>query len=447
MRRASALLLALLAPAAAAQPFFIDGKFDDWPAEPAAVSDPTGDATGQLDAVSLAGVLTGNTLQIALTITEPQNLQSGSQTAPDLKLVIDPGTGPVVEIGFRDRVVVRRDTGATLPWPAVRYSSAPTVAAERFEIRVDLSAVGGVPDHAVTVWLDGSDTLVEPLALQESSRSGPPTPAIAPPLQKRNLRIASQNTLRTGLFVPAQAAPLARLLVAAEADIYLLQEEYNSSETQVANLFNSIIPLGKGVQWHAHKRGDTAVVSRWPLQPLPNYDTSYSATAVLAPDGPLIVISQHPKCCGYIGSTEDIRRIEQAALTAQVVDEARAGKFGPELVGAPVIIGGDWNLVGSRGPLDRLTAPELPGVAELTIPNRSATDVTTWRELNGLGFPPGRLDLIVYDEEHLEPIRAEVFDSEALTPERLEELGLQATDSRASDHLLLIADFFRAPKP
>jgi len=447
MRRASALIVAFLAASAAAQPFFIDGKFDDWPAQPAAVSDPAGDATGQLDAVTLAGVLLGDTLHLSLTITEPQNLQAGSQPEPDLKLVIDPGAGPIIEVGFRERVVTRRDTGATLPWTAVRYSSAPTVAAERFEIRVDLSAVGGVPGDAVTVWLDGSDTLIEPLALQESAPSGPPTPALAPPLQKRNLRVASLNTLRTGLFVPAQAAPLARLLVAAEADIYLLQEEYFSSEVQVTNLFNNIIPLGKGEQWRAHKRGDTAIVARWPLEPLPNYDTSYSATAVLAPEGPIIVISVHPKCCGYIGSTEDIRRIQQAALTAQVVDEARAGKFGPHLATAPVIIGGDWNLVGSRIPLDRLTAPELPRVAELVIPNRGAADVSTWRELDGLGFPPGRLDLIVYDEDQLEAIRAEVFDSEALTPERLAELGLQPTDSRASDHLMLIADFFHAPKP
>jgi endonuclease/exonuclease/phosphatase family protein len=447
MRTFATIVLGLLVATASAQPFIIDGQFDDWPANAVTATDAAGDATGQLDVTEISGVLAGNTVFVSLTITEPFNLQSGSSTNPDLKLVLDGGTGTAVEIRFRGRRVVRRDSNQTLTWDAVRYSSAPTVAADQFEIRVDLSGVGGVADGSVSVWLEGSDTLSGALTIQEAAPAGPPTPARADARLKRGFRVVSLNTLRTGLFKPAQAERLARLLASAEADIYLLQEEYESSGTQIEDLFNTIMPLGKGAAWQAHKRGDTVIVARWAVSGLPNYDTSYSAAAVLTPQGPIVVVSQHPKCCGYIGSSEDLRRIQQAALTARVIDEVRAGQHDGALVlrDAPVIIGGDWNLVGSRGPLDRLTAPELPGVSELTMVNRGKADVSTWRELDGLGFPPGRLDLVVFDAERLDSLDARVFDSALLTQAQLDRLGLQATDSLGSDHLMLIADFLRLP--
>ncbi len=447
MRTIVTLLLGLLAVNASAQSFIIDGAFDDWPADAVTASDAAGDATGQLDVVEVSGVVRGNAVFVAVTITEPFNLQSGSSSNPDLKLVLDGGAGAAVEVRFRGRRVVRRDTSETLTWDAVGYASAPTVASDKFEIRVDLTSVGGVADGSVSVWFEGSDTLSGPLTIQEASPAAPPTPAVADGILKRGFRVVSLNTLRTGLFKPAQAERLARLLVSAKADIYLLQEEYESSGAQIEDLFNSIMPLDKGQAWRAHKRGDSVIVARWTVMALPNYDTSYAAAAVLTEQGPIVLVSLHPKCCGYAGSSEDLRRIQQAELTARVIDEVRAGQYDGAVVlrDAPVIIGGDWNLVGSRGPLDRLTAPELPGISELTMVNRGRADVSTWRELDGLGFPPGRLDLVVYDADRLEAIDALVFDSGFLTQAQLDRLGLEATDSMGSDHLMLIADFLRLP--
>lgn len=447
MRPIAALALALLTHTLHAQPIVVDGDFGDWPAQAASVADPAGDANGQLDVTELAGVVEGSTLHLSLSIAEPFNLQAGGEAEPDLALVIDGGAGPVIEIRFRNRTAIRRDTGVTLTWDAVRYASAPTVAAERFEIRLDLAGLGGVADHAVKVSLEGSDPLGAPLTIQEADRPAPPVASPSLPLRHHDhdLRVASLNTYRTGLFTPEQADPLARLLVAAEADIYLLQEEYNSNQTQIEDLFNKIIPQAEGSRWQAHKRGDCAIVARVPLKALPNHDPSYAAAAVFTGQGPLVVISKHPKCCGSLGSTEDLRRIEQAGLIARLVNEIRAGTHGADLTDAPVIIGGDWNLVGSRTPLDMLTDPQLPNIAELTIENRGRSDVSTWRELDGLGFPPGRLDLIVYDASRLEPLHAEAFDSEFAAPEWLEQFGVERADSRASDHLLLIADFLFRP--
>lgn len=437
----------LIAAFAHAQAIVVDGDFADWPASVSTTTDPGGDATGQLDATGLAATLSGNTLHVRLNIDTVQNLQAGSQTTPDLMLIVEPDGLPAVELQCRGRVVRRLDTGAVLTWDAVRYATSPTFAARSFELRLDLSSLGSIGAGGVSLRLGGSDTLDAPLVITEASPDKIPAGARLDPLPMNGLRLASLNTLQTGLFAPGQATKLSRLLVAADADVYLLQEEYNSSESQVQTFFNALRPLGGGAQWQVHKRGDTAVVSRWPLVALPNYDTSYSAAAALTDDGPVVIVAIHPKCCGYIGSSEDDRRIAQADLTARLIDEVRAGQHDnlARVSDAPVIIGGDWNLVGSRTPLDRLTSPQLEGMAEARLVRSGADDTTTWRELDGLGFAPGRLDLIVYDGERLKLVRPEIWDTALMSPARLARLGLQTTDSTGSDHFMLVARFARKP--
>ncbi len=447
--RVGCLLACWIVACAAAQPFLVDGEFNDWHAQTTSVKDQSGDSAGELDVVAIDAILIDSTVHLRLTMATSFNLQAGASPEPDLQLVVDGGVGIPIEVQFRGRLIRRLDSGQAVRWDALHYATAPTVASTQFEIRLDLAPVGGVANETVTISLHGCDMLDDAFVVPATILEDTVSLMAAPPIRLDPIRVASLNTLRTGLFNPAQAEQLGRLLVAAGADVYLLQEEYNSSEVQIENLFNALIPLGKGSQWHAHKRGDNAVVACWPTTPLPNYDTSYSAAVVHSPEGPIVVVSQHPKCCGFTGNSDDVRRIQQAELTAQVIEEVRAGKHDTSvpLTNAPVIIGGDWNLVGSRLPLDRLTAPQLPGIEALAIPNRRQSDVSTWRELDGFGFPPGRLDLIVYDSARLRSVHAEVFDSEGLTPEQLDDLGVQATDSRASDHLMLIADFDRLPSP
>ncbi len=459
--RLVALILWALHSLALAQPIVIDGQHNDWPSQHASITDPAGDAAGELDVIELGGLAHGNIIYLRLRTTSLFNFVAGAQTDPDLRIVFQPDGGPVLELSARGRQLVRRDTAQVLTWDAVKYASAPTFASDTYEFRLDLSSVGGIGPAGVTVWLEGSDTLESPLTIPAGKSSGtganPPrvtitpgtpgsTPAIEPdaqaPIPARHLRVASLNTYQTGLLDNSRIAVFGRLLRSTAADIILIQEEYNSNATQVASFFNTHMPRPDGATWNVHKRGDNAIVSHYPIQPLPNHDASYSAAVVITPRGPIVVLGIHPKCCGYIGSSEDLQRISQTQRMAQLVTEVRAGQHNTavELNDAPVIIGGDWNLVGSRTPLDMLIEPEMPRMAELPMLS-AAADVSTWRALNGLGFPPGRLDLIVYDASTLTPTFSEVFDSALLTAERLATLGLQAADSRASDHLMLLADF------
>lgn len=442
MRAWLACLSALVAPAWA-QSIVVDGTFAEWPREPAGVVDPSGDSTGELDATGLKAVLTGNTVYVWLEIAQTRNIQAGEQADPDLVLRIEPDGLPALEMSCRGRVIRRMDNGQAVRWDAVRFAGAPTFAADQFEMRFDLSVLGTVGPEGVRLSLSGCDPLPEVVVVTNGQRRELPPPASIEPVPRPGLRLASLNTWRTGLLAPTQAPRLTRLLKATEADVYLLQEEYNSSSAQLMGVFNTMRPLPGGASWQVHKRGDTAVVSRFPLIALPNYDTSYSAAAVQTEQGPVIIVSVHPKCCGYIGSTEDQQRITQAGLTARLIEEIRAGQHNgqADLSGASVVIGGDWNLVGSRGPLDRLTDPQLADMAELGLVRTGAADTATWREPSGLGFAPGRLDLVVYDRQGLTALKSEIWDTSLMSAERLARLGLQGDDSDGSDHFLLVAEF------
>ncbi|MEO1511402.1 MAG: hypothetical protein AAFU70_04945, partial [Planctomycetota bacterium] len=107
----------------------------------------------------------------------------------------------------------------------------------------------------------------------------------------------------------------------------------------------------------------------------------------------------------------------------------------------PVIVAGDWNLVGSNTPREILTAPDGPALDHMILLKTDGRDAATWRALNGLGFTPGLLDLVAFSPESLEPLGGFVVDTERMTPSELQALGLRPLDSLVSDHLMLVADF------
>jgi predicted extracellular nuclease len=67
----------------------------------------------------------------------------------------------------------------------------------------------------------------------------------------------------------------------------------------------------------------------------------------------------HAKCCGFAGSKEDDLRVQQSQQIVDELKRMRQGEFGEAARNAPVILIGDYNLVGSRNPLDVLNAAGL----------------------------------------------------------------------------------------
>jgi hypothetical protein len=77
------------------------------------------------------------------------------------------------------------------------------------------------------------------------------------------------------------------------------------------------------------------------------------------------------------------------------------------------------------------------------LPHLAEEDISTWRSFNtGPGaFSAGMLDLVAYSADGLQAKNGFVLDSAELDSGRLAQLGLQKSDSEASDHLMLVCDF------
>ena len=117
----------------------------------------------------------------------------------------------------------------------------------------------------------------------------------------------------------------------------------------------------------------------------------------------------------------------------------RSGEFGENLRQAGIVIIGDYNLVGSRKPLDVL---QTAGLFDWVLPGLEDDTAFTWRRTRQEDlFWPGRLDIVSYDRARLEPSNGCIVNTSRMSEQSLRDLKLYAHDSWASDHLLIIADF------
>ncbi len=292
--------------------------------------------------------------------------------------------------------------------------------------------------------------------------------------QPRAFRVVSWNVSRGRIL--ATPGPAGRILAALDPDLVLLDEV--PPEMSVADL-QAVLPadVAGRAAWSIHlgtsgSRQRGAVAVRGELRPAPLLDhvpypeavgplLTDPATADLreivrnvetdgvpvtgawvAVDGSrLLAVTLDLVCCGNSlrAPEEGIRRLEAGA-----VNEAVRGEI--ELRGRPgsaVLLAGDFNLVGSRAPLDLAGRGLAAGGGDL-VPVRAlqldGATSATWS--GGTGpFPPGQLDYLLFDPALVEVRRAFVFETSDVDPEALEALGLSGDDSdRASDHRPVVVD-------
>lgn len=433
------LAAALITPVALSEPVAIDGRFDDWSPRHIVAIDPAGDATGVFDVTRLKAQSHGSVVFLRFDTGRVLNIQSGPREEGTLIFNFrhDP-SGQSIELNVRARSVHRIDADGSrteIGWYPVGYRSAPTFAHHEFEFRVDLSPIGASTGDQITLTLSGSDELDAPVQFTLA-------PAVTAELEPRSierapgtsLRVASLNTWRNGMVDPERSAPLLRLLKGVAPDVIMLQEEYNTSSEQI----NAAITSAFGGQWNLVKVRDNVIATQSPLTQLTSLDDSYAA-AVMPHDtlGQVLLMTVHHKCCGTIGSEEDTRRIAQTRAMIQTIELARS-RFGDDIT---VVLAGDWNLVGSRSPLDMLTSPVGPALHHVDARHLRSNDTYTWFAPNS-NFSPGMLDLIAVDAESSRS-RAVLVDSRKLSPEQLRKAGLRPEDSEASDHLMLVLDLIR----
>ena len=430
MLQTSIVWLPLIAAGCASQqprPLVLDGRANEWPTQVASIDDPVGDADGPTDVVRLAGRRCGDHVFLHLQIKEPANLHKPPKQGGLRIEVAGSESSTVVDTAER---TAERD-GQPVPWPDIDYVGLPTHAATEFEIRVR------APRGPLTVNITGSDTLDRPLKLQRDEGGLPPR-RVTVQRNETPLRLMSWNVLHGGPFDDAEREDDGRtVLHELDPDVLLLQEVW-----EVPDLEKRLQQLC-GAEWTLHESGGVAVASRFPLTPLnvaapvetderrrPKGGDSWSVmrnlfVGVDTPVGPVVLVSAHWKCCGETGSSEDIQRMDDALVLLKAIWRLRDAAVPPRrrrggdmpykapvparFATAPIMIAGDYNLVGSRVPLDMLLTQDLVELVPLQSDEWTAA---TWRsprderatlnmapsgEWKPGGFPQGRLDLVVAD--------------------------------------------------
>ncbi|MFG0257462.1 MAG: hypothetical protein ACF8GE_06135 [Phycisphaerales bacterium JB043] len=447
MKRSYVLLGCVLCVAqsvgALAQTLAADSLYDDWDGIPLATLDPSGDASGVFDLASVYVTSRGTDLFLRFDIGVARNLIAGSGSDGDFRVDITHDS-KLLRLDYRNRTVTW--DGGSMSWVDIGARLHSTYASSEFELRVDMSSIGASTGDTISINFSGSDSLATSLSHTLSAPGVPQVRRDPAPHVDADFRIASLNTRSTGTQSGSRASTIARLLDGVDAEIYCLQEEYSSSVSDLESYLDTTDPLENGLPWNVVKNNDNAIATQHTILEVPSTDNSYAAALVDFGGGDsVLVLSIHPKCCGYIGSSEDTRRIDQATEMRATIDAFQSGSFGSPLdgyAGSPVIVVGDWNLVGSRTPLDIVMGADQQ---ELLLRNLIGDDVITWRN-DSSSFAPGRLDLLSHTGNDLFPLHSYVFDSERLDASELSLLAMLSDDSLASDHLMLVADFsFDAP--
>lgn len=406
----------------------IDGDFDDWEGIQT-TSDPAGDATGKFDLVDAAAAIDGDQLYVTFELNggKDYTLQNGVESDGTLQLLVISGEKKLT-VDFRARSFFT--SNQVLDWAKVNFRCLPTFASDRYELRLTVKDM----DLAdLKIDFAGSDSLDEPAAVMTNVSEPRKAQTFEVDKPQGTFRIANLNTLHNGLGNTERGAAQHRLLAYVDADIYAFQEEWKEPQ------FDEAIPkisaaLGSEVNtlWF----GGCALASRRPLELVPmTLDRAVAGMVTLDNDQHVVVISVHLKSRGYLGSPEDSLRIQQAEQIVGELKKMRNGDFGEAAKDASVVVVGDYNLVGSNIPLQKLLDADLD---ELLCKNPATGEAATWRDPRTGSFWPGRLDLLCHDG-NLNPTQAVVFNSGTLPEDQLG--NIKKEDSLASDHLMLIGDF------
>ncbi|NQV31501.1 MAG: hypothetical protein HQ515_02350, partial [Phycisphaeraceae bacterium] len=365
----------------AASSFRIDGDFADWNGVETLARDPKGDATGAFDVTQVFAASRGSMLYLRFDTGTVLNIQNGPDNEGTLLIQLDLPSQKQLILDTRGRqayVSDKRDV--RIPWAHLKYVVGPTYAQDEFEIQIDLGLFDVGPGDSVQIQLGGSDQLDRPVAYTLSQPSTPPAHRSSHRQSGTDVRIVSFNTYVEGLSDPNRAQAMRRLLNAAGGDIYCFQEEWDS--TGIADIMSRLVPLDRGRSWYVHKVRGNVIASKYPLKALPSRNNSYAAACVDLRGKPLVVMSVHLSAMGYIQSKEDLWRIQQAKTIREAVDGIYAGAYDdviPSRTKPGLVMVGDFNLVGSRTPIDLLIHEKTAGLKDWLVRNLVGESVTTWR--------------------------------------------------------------------
>lgn len=281
-----------------------------------------------------------------------------------------------------------------------------------------------------------------------------PARAATRPVLEGDLPRKADGALRVLSYNVQKSAPLknpvvfARVIRAIDPDVILLQEWGEGDEKAMQDWFFAHVRQDREWSVFKPKGAEVAVVSRFPVRDgglgivtvdVPGRDKPWNVRAVAAivdaPDGEIGFATTHLKCCGAMGTSEDELRIAETAALQKSLETLWAS--GP----ARRVVGGDINLVGTSVPRDNLFARLDAGQNLMAAPAFALGDraMSTWAD-PATHFAPGRLDWLGYSSSSLRATGAFVLDTSRLGERSLARLGMDSTDTDASDHKPVVVD-------
>lgn len=375
-----------------------------------------------------------------------------------------PGSrGPSIGVTAIEANGTRRELSAE----RIGLVTAPSHASEWFELRFDRGGelgeliAGSLADGgavAAQVVAGGGnaeqpDANVIPGVLPKRG-SGSKADAVLPTVPEGGVRVASWNVLWDGPVERPES--YGRVISALAPDVLLLQEWTRAvpDESAIAAWLDEHAAHPAGA-WNveASEGWGVIVASPYPFaargsQKLTtggvgnDYPIRFAAAAIKTPAGVGVFGTLHHKCCGGLGTDEDVRRLAEAVVLNTAMAEL-VEQTGAEMV----VIGGDYNLVGSLGVL-------TVGTAELDLDGTGLrvaepTNLADERVMYTFGRPEqadlrSRLDYVAYSDSTVRPANAFVLETGLLSASSLKAMGLRETDSYASDHLPVVVDLVPA---
>jgi endonuclease/exonuclease/phosphatase family metal-dependent hydrolase len=388
----------------------------------------------------------------------------------------------------------------------LRVAGMPTWASDRFELRiwragaddglgrlgrvvrmklvfaagpvgeVVQDAAGGAAGPVPAARPVGDETEVAAYTFATQAGPDPLVPTIAPVRSKPggSVRVAQWNVSEGSFRRPEDHA---RILGALEPDVLMLDEVYEEiSDSALADFFAhpSLAALGewRWVRSTSGGRQKTVVAARarsirpaasmervdhapdaldslrGRVPPEAHHMVDQERSAGMSSTGAwvdlggreVLFVPLDLQSAGYLGSPQDLLRELQARTLHRYV----SAEIGTGAERGPVVIGGDFNPVGSATPVDILARGLDVDGSDLTLaePRRlGQATLATWQDVGAGVFAPGRLDLTLYPDVSIEATGGFVFDTADLTDGQLAELGLDRhLSSVTSDHLVVVTD-------
>lgn len=451
-------------------PVMVDGDIGEWPKDVVAAADPAYlYLRFSVDGEQKALQASDQTVTIHLDIDG-----DGGTGFSMLDPVDAAGMGVDLEVEFSPRnaegnldrgaaayVVDRMGSRTKIPVAGLDLLFTPTHASTWYEARISRHVATGTDTSALEApgaW-EGVITLRDAGGILRgwsdafsadkpaASDQPPLADAILPPRPAGSIRVLNWNIHRNN--PEKDSAPFTRVIELVRPDVVLLQEWEVTEPGQIARWFHEHVD-SPTARWHelSGKAWGVAIVSPYPITPLiqdgvtfPHNGRDHNARVVSGvvalPVGDIVVASTHLKCCGSATSAEDATRIAEASRIASTLGAAI--RDDPTWVR---VIAGDMNLVGTRTPLELISKGLDTDGSDLDVaPVRVLGDNATYTWVDWqTTFTPGRLDYVLYSGAGSRVLNVVAIDTGRLSDSALARMGLQRTDSRASDHLPIIVD-------